>query len=364
MTHPTPLSIDEALKPIPLVPLLERPLVSVLISNYNYEKYLPEAFDSLIGQTYGNWEAVVCDDGSTDASRCVIARYVARDARIRYVFQPNGGQSSAVNTAYDQSCGAIICLLDSDDVFLPTKLEKSVAVLRNSPAAGFAIHPVTPVSARGRVIAGQIPPVPAQGWVAREALRKGGIVSGLPPCSGLTFRREVTDLLFPIPVRLRRGSDGYLMRTALMITEVAAVAEPLALYRLHGKNFSGGTCPTPGDLGNNLADCRAGADTQVEFLRSYYGDAISQQIDPRASFGYWTHVLAYYLLTGSLPTSDAGLNPAQIIRLLPARPIRIAWRMLLALPRSVSSPLFTVWQGKYPGKELLRPLARLANLRA
>jgi hypothetical protein len=153
------------------------------------------------------------------------------------------------------------------------------------------------------------------------------------------------------------------MRTALMITEVAAVAEPLALYRLHGKNFSGGTCPTPGDVWNNLADCRAGADTQIEFLRNYYGDAISQQLDPCASFGYRTHALAYYLLTGSLPTSDAGLNPAQIICSLPTKPMRIAWRTLLALPRCVSSPLFTVWQGKYPGKKFLRPLARIVKLR-
>jgi hypothetical protein len=106
------------------------------------------------------------------------------------------------------------------------------------------------------------------------------------------------------------------------------------------------------------------ADAQVEFLRKRYGDAIRQQLDPCASFYYRRSVLAYYLLTGSLPPSDAGQNPTQIIRLLPTKPMRIAWRMLLALPRSVSSPLFTVWWAQYPGKKFLRPLAKIAKLRA
>lgn len=357
-------TIEGLLRPIPLGPLAERPLVSILIPNYNYEKYLPEALDSLIAQIYDNWEAVICDDGSTDGSRRLIERYAALDARIRYVFKPNAGVSSALNTAYAHSRGEVISLLDADDVFSPAKLEKSVAVLRESPRAGFAIHPVTPVSACGGVIGGQIPTVPAQGWVAHDALSNGGVVTGLPPCSGLTFRREVTDLLFPIPARLRCGSDGYLMRTAQMITAVAAVAEPLALYRLHGNNVSGSICPTPGNLRKSLADYRAVADAQVEFLRNYYGDAITQRLDPCASLDQRACVLTYYLLTGSLPPSDAGQDPAQIIRLLPTKPMRMAWRILLALPRSVSLPLFTVWQAKYPGKEFLRPLARIAKLRA
>jgi hypothetical protein len=363
MTQPTSPSIEDVLKPISLGPLTERPLVSVLIPSYNHEKYLSEAIDSLIGQTYGNWEAVICDDGSADGSRCLIERYAARDARIQYVFQPNGGQSSALNTAYDRSRGEIISLLDSDDVFLPTKLEKCVALLRNSPCAGFAIHPVTPVSARGKVIGAQFPAVPAQGWVLHEALGNGGEVPGLPLSVGLTFRREVTDVLFPIPVRLRCCPDGYLMRTAPMITVVAAVAEPLALWRLHGKNAGGTTHPTPTNLRKNLAYYCGVADTQIEFLRNRYGETISKQLDPCASFGYRTSVLAYYLLTGSLPPSGAGQNPAQIVGLLPTRPMRMAWRMLLALPRSVSSPLFTVWTAQYPGKKFLRPLARFAKLK-
>jgi glycosyltransferase involved in cell wall biosynthesis len=362
IVQPTSPSIAEVLKPIPLGPLPERPLVSVLISNYNYEKYLPEALDSLTAQTYGEWEAVICDDGSTDGSRYLIKSYAERDARIRYAFQPNGGQSSALNTAYSLSRGEMICLLDADDVFSARKLEKSVSTFRNFPCAGFAIHPVTPVSARGKVIGGQIPSVLAQGWVAPEALRNGGRVVGLPPTSGMTFRREVTDLLFPIPVSLRYSSDAYLMFNALMITAVAAVAEPLALYRLHGNNVYGTTLPTQGDLVKRLADYRAVADTQVKFLWNYYGDTISKRIDPCASHAYRAHLLAYYLLTGSLPPSAAGQNPAQIISSLPTKPIRMAWRMLLVLPRSLRTPLFMVWQAKYTGKRFLRPLARIAKL--
>lgn len=354
---------QQKLKPIDLPPLHEKPLVSVLIANYNYAQYIGEAVESVLNQSYQNFEVIICDDGSTDDSRCLIERYAARDARVQFVFQPNGGASSALNTAYQQSRGEIISLLDADDVFLATKLEKAVAILRSSPSAGIAIHPVTPVSARGKVIGAQIPALSTQGWVAHEALRNGGEVNGFPPCSGLTFRREVTSSLFPIPVRLRCGSDGYLRRTALMITTVAAVAEPLALYRLHGNNVTGATSPAPGNLRKNLADSRAVADAQVEFLRNCYGDALSRQLDPCASTGYRTGVLAYYLLTGSLPPSGVGGTPAQIIGLLPTGPLRMAWRVLLALPRSMSLPLLAAWQAQYPGKRFLRPLARIAKLR-
>jgi len=355
--------IAQLLRPIGLTPLPVNPLVSVLTPNYNYACYIGEAIESVLKQSYQNFEVIVCDDGSTDGSRNLIERYATRDSRIRYVFQRNGGVSSALNAAYDQSRGEVISLLDADDVFSSTKLERSVAILRHSPSAGIAIHPVTPISASGKVIGGQIPHVPAQGWVAPEALRNGGTVAGLPPCSGLTFRREITDLLFPIPVRLRCGSDGYLMRTAQMITAVAAVAEPLALYRLHGNNVTGATCPTPANLRKSLADYRAVADAQVDFLQDYYGDTTSQHLDPRDSFYYRIAVLAYYLLTGSLPPSGSEQNPAQLIRLLPTKPMRIVWRVLLALPRSVSSALFTVWWAQYPGKRFLRPLAKLARLK-
>jgi glycosyltransferase involved in cell wall biosynthesis len=356
------LSITEIFKPVPLTPLPERPLVSVLISNHNYEEFLPRAIESVIAQTYGNWEAIICDDGSTDGSRSLIERYAARDARIRHVFQLNGGQSSALNAAYYLSRGQVICLLDADDEFVAAKIERSVATFRQSLSAGYVIHPVIPISANGKVIGGKLPAVLANGWVADKVLRTGGEVIGLPPTSGLTFRREIAEELFPIPVRLLRCSDGYLNRTAPFVTQIASIGEPLALYRLHGKNSFGTIRRTPASVEHSLSDYWLTVGILVEFLRRRYGEAIANELDPRVSLSYREKVLAYYVLTGSMPQSALGEDPAQIINSLPTKSFRMAWRILLALPRRVSSFAFFIWQAKYPGKKLLRPLAMAARL--
>src|ERR1700752_5192170 len=111
-----------SLKPVALGPLPCRPLVSILISNYNYGEYLSDAIESALRQSYGNLEIVICDDGSTDASLNILERYEALDSQIKVVRQPNGGQSLALDTAFYNCAGDIICLLDADDVFLPNKV--------------------------------------------------------------------------------------------------------------------------------------------------------------------------------------------------------------------------------------------------
>src|SRR5579863_8833232 len=97
------LSMEEVaqlLKPIELPPLCENPLISVLTANFNYGRYIGEAIESVLGQTYTNFEMIVCDDGSTDDSCEVVKRFLQRDPRIRLVRKQNGGQTSAANAAY------------------------------------------------------------------------------------------------------------------------------------------------------------------------------------------------------------------------------------------------------------------------
>src|SRR5437660_7684751 len=91
------------LKPVQLDPLPEQPLVSILISNYNYGAYLGDAIESALQQTYDKLEVVICDDGSTDGSRQTLERYRSHDRRIIVVYQGNGGQSLALNAAFQKS---------------------------------------------------------------------------------------------------------------------------------------------------------------------------------------------------------------------------------------------------------------------
>src|SRR2546428_10583836 len=95
-------------------------LASIIINNYNYRRFLREAVDSALNQTYRNTEVIVVDDGSTDGSPEIIASY---GDRIIPVLKQNGGQNSALNAGFSSSRGDVILFLDSDDVLLPTAVE-------------------------------------------------------------------------------------------------------------------------------------------------------------------------------------------------------------------------------------------------
>src|SRR6266481_6499107 len=103
------MEVPSSIKPMVLDPLPEQPLVSILISNYNYGTYLGDAIESALQQTYDKLEVVICDDGSTDGSRQILERYRSQDRRIIVVYQGNSGQSLALNAAFQKSAGDIIC---------------------------------------------------------------------------------------------------------------------------------------------------------------------------------------------------------------------------------------------------------------
>ncbi|MBI4686998.1 MAG: glycosyltransferase [Nitrospirae bacterium] len=100
-----------------------KPLISVLVPTYNQADYLPQTLDSLLSQTYDNWEAVIVNDGSTDDTPLVLEKYATKDSRFRIFHKKNGGVGSALNEALSNACGEWICWLSSDDLFLPSKLK-------------------------------------------------------------------------------------------------------------------------------------------------------------------------------------------------------------------------------------------------
>lgn len=111
------------------------PLVTVLMPTYNRADYLPEAIDSVLAQTYSNFELFVVDDGSTDNTREVVEPYL-QDARVRYFYKSNGGQSSGRNFGFKHSNGEYICFLDSDNMWLPDKLENCITAALAHPEYG------------------------------------------------------------------------------------------------------------------------------------------------------------------------------------------------------------------------------------
>jgi glycosyltransferase involved in cell wall biosynthesis len=228
------------LRPMALDPLPEQPLVSILISNYNYGAYLSEAIESALQQAYEKLEVVICDDGSTDGSRCILERYRSLDRRIRVVYQANAGQSVALNAAFRESTGDIICLLDADDVFKADKVRRVVEAFGATPDAGFAVNRMLIVD-KNRKCLGEIPLLSrlATGWQGPSLNICGPrVLPGLPPCSGLSLRRVIAGSIFPLPSGLRAYADTLIQVLAPRITPIVAIQTPSSEYRVHGSNLA------------------------------------------------------------------------------------------------------------------------------
>lgn len=120
----------------------EERLVSVITPAYNAEKYIKDAIDSVLMQTYKNWEMIIVDDGSTDTTVEVISQY--EDTRIKlFKIEKNSGVAVAMNTALEKASGTLIAFLDADDIWKPEKLEKHVEfMLENGYAFSFSAYEI------------------------------------------------------------------------------------------------------------------------------------------------------------------------------------------------------------------------------
>ncbi|BAZ02150.1 putative glucosyltransferase [Tolypothrix tenuis PCC 7101] len=267
------------LQPIELPQLPDRPLISVLVPNYNYAKYIGETLDSALQQTYTNFEIIVCDDGSKDNSCEVIEGYLQKDSRIKLIRKQNGGVATALNTAYSHSQGEIICLLDADDIWMNNKLQKILEVFRLNPKCGFAIHNVIQIDGQGNFL--KSTPMfrrLASGWMGQSALQNGGFVDNIPPASALSIRREVANYIFPLNEAFVRNADSLIFRFAPFITVIGSAPEVLSKFRLHGANTTSQTTVTADFLEKEQVTLARIHQEQKLFLQKNYGTAIADSL--------------------------------------------------------------------------------------
>jgi len=317
-----------SIKPMALDPLPQEPLVSILISNYNYGEFLCDAIESVLRQTYDRLEVVVCDDGSTDDSSRILERYRSLDRRIEVVYQANGGQSLALNAAFHKSTGDIICLLDADDVFMPDKVRRVVEVFRAAPGAGLAVNRMLIVD-KNRKCLGQIPLVShlATGW-QRPLLNPCGpqVLPGLPPSSGLSLRRAIAESIFPLPAGLGAYADTLIQVLAPRITPIVAVQTPSSEYRVHGANVAAVSTFTEDRL-RNLAVW------EREIWRTWRRHSFTPSLDTPASETTPTLMAYAYARFRSDPKSKAVYRaiPPNCFRALPNL-FRWYWRASPVMP--------------------------------
>ena len=219
--------------------MADDPLASIVVNNYNYGRFLSEAIDSALAQTYPHTEVIVVDDGSVDGSRAVIAGY--RD-RITAVLQENGGQTSALNAGFQASRGTIVVFLDADDLLLPTAITSGVELFRD-PAIVHVHWPLLEMNEQSRTT-GKVVPAKAfpQGNLREEVVRKGPDGLVWSPTSGNAWHSRFLRQHFPLPVmekKCRAGSaaaDARLSVLAPLYGRVQRVRQPQACYRIHGNN--------------------------------------------------------------------------------------------------------------------------------
>ncbi len=115
---------------------MTRPLISVVMSVYNSEKYLSEAIESILNQTYTNFEFIIVNDGSTDSSFDIIQKYAKNDERIVLISRENKGLPFSLNEGIKKARGKYIARMDADDISLPTRFEEQVKFMENEPNVG------------------------------------------------------------------------------------------------------------------------------------------------------------------------------------------------------------------------------------
>jgi len=218
------------------------PSVSVVMPAYNHERFVEQTLDSLLAQTHGNLEVIVIDDGSLDATGEVLDVYARHCTThpLTVVHQQNAGAHDAINHGLALARGDVVALINSDDLYAPTRLERCLSAMVQRDAA-FAFSSTSFVDEDGAVIGSDAAYVTqlrnsiAQGFRAPDpvyALVKSNIAIS---SGNFVFKRKLLEATGGF-CALRVCHDWDFILGASYHTSLAVVDEPLYLYRMHGAN--------------------------------------------------------------------------------------------------------------------------------
>ena len=211
------------------------PKVSVIIPAYNQAQFIAEAIQSVLNQTFQDFEVIVIDDGSTDNTPEITSAFP-----VKYFRQENRKLPAARNRGIELSSGELIVFLDSDDILLKNTLEKGVEVLDTCPEAGFSYGQAYLMDEKGQILGLR------KAGSKRSCLRQGideigdFLVSGnhILPCTVMT-RRDCLERVGPFDPDFNSGSEDVDLWVRLAMRHaVAYIAEPLAKYRIHSSSIS------------------------------------------------------------------------------------------------------------------------------
>lgn len=207
------------------------PKVSVVIPTYNHARYLSDALDSVLNQSYPNLEVLVIDDGSKDGTAERVKPY---RSKINYIYKENGGTSSALNLGLSLATGEYICWLSADDVFLEGKVSKQVGLMESDSNLGFSYTSFVVIDANGKK---QYTVNSAYFSDRREMvikLMEGCFING----SSVMMRSSALKHIGNFDESLPQAHDYDLWFRFLRHYSCGFLNEPLLAYRWHGENMS------------------------------------------------------------------------------------------------------------------------------
>lgn len=287
-------------------------VVSVIIPNFNYARFVRDAVESALSQTYDRLEVIVVDDGSSDESRDVLDGF---GDQIKVIYQRNQGVAAARNNGVQAGLGSFVAFLDADDVWLPTKIEKQLQMFTTSPELGTVHVGVVEVDNEGGEIREMTDGL--SGVVAEDLLRleRAVILGG---GSGILVRRDVFDAVGGFDTRMSTSADWDFFYRVSSHSPVGFLPEILLKYRVHGANMHSNVGAMEHDVRIGFEKAFASATPELEAMRN-------------ECYGNFHLMLAgSYFQAGKYPESikNAGkslwYNPSTLRNLLgfPARKLR------------------------------------------
>ena len=211
----------------------KKPAISVCMPVYNAERYLTEAVDSVLAQTFGDFEFIIVDDGSTDGSREMLNHYASTDPRVRMIRRPNLGVRKTLNDCLQLARGEFIARMDADDMCLPDRFELQVNYLRKHPDVVLLGCAYDLIDGAGRLLRHLKQPQD------NDSLQQICLSGRTPICHpSAMMRREPTLRVGGYDEEFTVAQDLDLWLRLGEVGKMACLPQTLVKYRLHEKSIS------------------------------------------------------------------------------------------------------------------------------
>lgn len=206
------------------------PLVSIIMPSYNCSPFLRTAIDSVLSQTYGNWELLIQDDASTDGSLAIIEEYAARDPRIKFERNDrNRGAALTRNRAIERSEGEYLAFLDSDDVWLPKKLETQLTFMQTHDC-DFSFTQYVHMDEKGRLMGVQVK-------VIKHLTYRKMLMHCWPGCLTVMYKQDLHQKIYSEDVE-RNNDHALFLRVLKNCRNACGIEACTALYRIRKGSVS------------------------------------------------------------------------------------------------------------------------------